>query len=126
MSSNPLAARWLIGLLASVGASHAEVAATLARAHVTGFRNDVHDCPLARFVAAKARALVPAPAELSVTVTVSSVAIGVTPPSSGTPDEVEVLTSNPVATFLRMFDAGEYPTLDAALKPRAAQGRPAR
>ena len=110
---HPLTTRWLTALLADMGAKPADVAATLARADVAGFRNDVHDCPIARFVAARARALVPVPAGISVIVTVGSVTVCVTPAGSGDKEEIVALPPNPIASFLRKFDVGEYPALDA-------------
>lgn len=122
MISHSLTTRWLTALLAGMGAKPADVAAALKRADVTGFRSDVHDCPIARFVAARARALVPVPAGISAIVTVGSVTVCVTPAGSGGKEEITALTPNPIASFLRKFDAGEYLALDAVPGLHAVQG----
>jgi hypothetical protein len=124
VTSHPLTARWLTTLLAGMGAKPADVAATLTRAGVTGLRSDAHDCPIARFVTAKARALVHAPAGISVIVTVGSVTVCVTPAGSGDEEEIVALTPIPVALFLRKFDANDYPALNVVPGLHAVQGAP--
>lgn len=106
-----LTRKWLESLLAGLGSTADEVAATLRAAGIKGFRTHCHDCPGARYIASKARELIPATDQVTVTLTADETVIAITRP--GTDHYQEVKTSTPAALedFLDGFDAGEYDDL---------------
>jgi len=74
----PLTAQWLQNLLTGLGSTADEVAATLRTAGIKGVRTDAHDCPGARYIAAKARELVAPDCQVAVTLTQEQTVIGIT------------------------------------------------
>jgi hypothetical protein len=106
-----LTRKWLKALLAGLGSTADEVAATLRAAGIKGSRTECHDCPGARYIASKARELVPAADQVTVTLTADKAVIDITRP--GTDDYREVRASTPGALedFLDGFDSGDYDDL---------------
>jgi hypothetical protein len=110
----PLTAQWLENLLAGLGSTADEVAATLRTAGIKGVRTDVHDCPGARYIAAKARELVTPDCQVAVTLTHELTVIAITAASPDDYQEVSASTPEAVEDFLGRFDDGQYGDLELA------------
>ena len=111
MTNTALTGEWLHSLLTGLGNTADEVAATLRAADVKGYRTDVQDDPGARFIASKARELVPATAQVAVILTAEEAVIGITPADPDDYWEVSASTPEAVEDFLDGFDAGDYDDL---------------
>jgi hypothetical protein len=112
-----LTRKWLRNLLRGLGATAEEVAATLRAAGVKGPRTDCHDCPGARYIAVKARELVPATDQVTVTLTADKAVIGITRAGTDQYREVKASTPEALEDFLDGFDADDYG--DLAEEPAA-------
>lgn len=110
-TNTALTGEWLHSLLTGLGNTADEVAATLRAADVKGYRTDVRDDPGARFIASKARELVPATAQVDVILTAEEAVIGITPVGPDDYWEVSANTPEAVEDFLDGFDAGDYDDL---------------
>lgn len=110
----PLTAQWLQNLLTGLGSAADEVAAALRTAGIKGVRTDAHDCPGARYAAAKARELVAPDCQVAVTLTQEQTVIGITTASPDDYQEVSASTPEAVEDFLSRFDDGQYGDLELA------------
>jgi hypothetical protein len=103
-----LTRKWLKQLLHELGTTADEVAATLRAAGVKGSLTDCHDCPGARYIAVKARALIPAAELVTVTLTADRAVLGITREGTDYYREVTARTPGALEDFLDSFDSGGY------------------
>lgn len=106
-----LTRQWLKSLLAGLGSTADEIAATLRAAGIKGSRTDCHDCPGARYIASKAHERVPATDQVTVTLTADKAVIGITRPGTDHYQEVKASTPEALEDFLDGFDGGDYDDL---------------
>lgn len=110
-TGNTLTGESLQSTLTGLGSTADEVTATLRAAGIKGHLTDAHNCPGARFIATRARELLPGADRITVTLTAEKAVIGIT---FADPDEYrEVTASTPEAVedFLDHFDQGDYEDL---------------
>jgi hypothetical protein len=112
---------WLTSLLADLGGTGDEVAGTLRSAGAQGTPADIHNDPVAAYVAARVRGLLPETADIEVAATADEVVVGV---YTVFPDfssrEVSAPTPDAVEDFMDRFDALEdYRDLEPGLAARA-------
>lgn len=115
--STPLTSKWLTSVLADIGGTADEVAATLRETGVKGHPANCHDCPGARYIALRARELLPPADRVAVTLTGEIVVIGITPASADQYREVAASTPEALEDFIDGFDSGEYHDLAETPNP---------
>ncbi len=106
--STALTGEWLRSLLAGLGNTADEVAATMRATGIKGPRASAHDCPGARLIAARAGELAAATSQVAVTLTADAAVIGITPAAPGNYWEITASTPEAVEDFLDGFDGGDY------------------
>jgi hypothetical protein len=108
-TSTELSTTWLVSLLNSLGSTGDEVAATLRKASVKGTPASIWNDPVAVYISARTRDLVPPDTVIEVVVTAEEIVVSATVASASPDDRHEVTASTPgaVEDFLDRFDAGE-------------------
>jgi 3-hydroxyisobutyrate dehydrogenase-like beta-hydroxyacid dehydrogenase len=110
-TNTALTAERLQTLLIGLGNNADEIAATLRAAGIKGYRTDAHDCPAARFIAARAHELLPVTGQVTVTLTAETAVIGITAADPAAYREVAASTPQALEGFLDSFDSGSYDDL---------------
>jgi hypothetical protein len=100
----------LIGWLVSLGSTPEEVAATILGDGITGYRGHSISCPVANWLAWKARRELPEAEEHEITVSVGATFASVYRASSRT-KIAHALMPEPVTAFVVRFDHGEFTNL---------------
>ena len=96
--------QWLATVLSEMGDSHEQVAETLRNAQIKGQQGDLHDCPIARYIASRVREHAPSH---SVTVTVCGSVVTVAIFDDGF-TEISADAPEPVREFVATFDNAEF------------------
>lgn len=108
MIINPVNEEWLSGVLAGLGNTPDEVAATLRAAGVTGARRFGRRCPIAVYMGIKAKERVPSAAQVIVWISSEETTVRIHTPSGE--EAASVTTPVAVAAFVDAFDDGRLYT----------------
>ncbi|GAA4100926.1 hypothetical protein [Actinomadura miaoliensis] len=109
MPSDAINQQWLDEVLTGLGETADQVAAALHAAKITGQRHNPSDCPMVRYVAARARERVPS-AQVTASATRSTIQVEIDLRDAD-PQTVWTVTPQAVREFIDAFDDGEYTDL---------------
>jgi len=105
---NPVNEEWLSGVLAGLGSTLDDVAATLRAAGVTGARRFGRRCPVAVYIGIKAKERIPSASQVVVWISSEEATVRIHTPSGE--EATSVTTPVAVADFVDAFDDGRLYT----------------